>query len=241
MKLKTEVQIDASAIPPDKTGIVVSGDGQIGNLSQGGVSVHMTQIGTPAVTLVNGKQRINVWLESDQDDPATVLDTYVGISWKVSFYDGAAPLYAGTSTNRIYLTWRDRAATASPLYESLLYIGCDAASGLTSSSSQSDVVNAIWSKSFAAPGRCSVHRVDGTLLRYTVDAATTTRTVAQMLGSPTGSGQCSAWSQLLIGVLGAQGIEASEKEVTAPAYKAFVVMAMPAQGVELPRKRVRLP
>ena len=52
-----------------------------------------------------------------------------------------------------------------------------------------------------------------------------------MLGSPTGSGQCSAWSQLLIGVLGAQGIEASEKEVTAPAYKAFVVMAMPAQGV----------
>ena len=39
---------------------------------------------------------------------------YVTISWKVSFYGGARAL-RGTSTNRIYLTWRD--AKDSPVYE----------------------------------------------------------------------------------------------------------------------------
>ena len=56
------------------------------------------------------------------------------------------PLYAGDSVNRIYLTWRDPAPMSPLLYETLLYIGCDAASGLTSLSSESDVLGAIWTK-----------------------------------------------------------------------------------------------
>lgn len=75
-----------------------------------------------------------------------------------------------------------------------------------------------------------VKRMEGTTMCYNHDTGTGL-TAAEMLAHPTGSGQCTAWADLLVQVLGAQGIGATSTRIEPDSpYLAFRVQLMPAQG-----------
>ena len=91
VEVKTEVQIVVSAVPADSTGIVVTGEGDIGDPSNGFTTIKMTQVSPPVYypdPALKG-YLVDVWLQAQSGVPTTILDTKVDISWWISFYKGA--------------------------------------------------------------------------------------------------------------------------------------------------------
>ena len=67
VEVKTEVQIVVSAVPADSTGIVVTGEGDIGDPSNGFTTIKMTQVSPPVYypeTALKG-YLVNVWLQGE--------------------------------------------------------------------------------------------------------------------------------------------------------------------------------
>ena len=139
--------------------------------------------------------------------PNTVKDSTVSLQWDVSLDGGLSWYHAGWTDNRIYLTWND--PTITTLYETCLYVGCDAASGLggvvTATTNQA-FVNTAFTNGF---GGCSVHRVDGTPLTYWASGAASAVNTAGLLTDA--NGQCGAWAEFFMDVLAAEGVSGSEK------------------------------
>ena len=218
VKIKTEVWI--KVLGDLGTNFEVRATGTID-----GQTIHMTQT-TPGPFYNSATGEIWATLESDEAIPNYICDDTLTLDWQVMPID--ADLYwqdVGTSENRAYLTWKAPLDTAP--FETCLYVGCSAAEGMYGHVTSNDVVTTLYAESFAG---CSVHRIDGTLMVYNHDVDTSI-TAAQMLAHPTGKGQCTAWADLLVQVLAAQGIEAERYDISAiTPYTRFRVKLMPAQG-----------
>ena len=136
----------------------------------------------------------------------------MALNWSVSV-DGGAWMQAGTSANRVYVTWQ--LPTASPLFETLLWISCNGADGLGGADAATHapgIVEAVWGEfTDGDNGPSNVVRVDGEPMNFylnydPVDEETWPRgSAADMLKDEEGNGSCVAWSQLLFGCMQAQG------------------------------------
>jgi len=218
VKIKTEVWI--KVLGNLGTNFEVRATGTID-----GQTIHMTQT-TPGPFYDSATGEIWATLESDETIPNYICDDTLTLDWQVLPID--AGLYwqdVGTSENRAYLTWKAPLDTAP--FETCLYVGCSAAEGLYGHVTSNDVVTTLYAEGFADR---SVHRLDGTLMVYNHDGDTAEDT-AGMLAHPTGKGQCTAWADLLVQVLAAQGIDSHTSDINATSpYIGFCVIAMPAQG-----------
>jgi len=203
----------------------------LGNLGVTSVMVRANgTIGAQTITLpetaatISGDQIVAMNLNSPEAIPDVIRNTEIVLNWQVSL-DGGPWLDVGTSLNTAYVTWDDPLAAAP--FETCLYVGCQAADGMGGTHTAQRVVDDTFFNGFS---HRQVRRVDGTLMYYNHDNDTAL-TAAQMLGNPTGKGQCTAWADLLVKVLNAQGIAATSTEV-APRFphSRFCVKLMPAQG-----------
>ncbi len=145
----------------------------------------------------------------------------ISIAWQCSFDGGATWCNAGTSTNRVYVTWTNSLQT-SPRY-TLLYVGCDAADGTGGAVGVDDdyVLDKVWAKLQTK----TIHRAsDGVLLTYygfydantngiwnpgtdtdRNDPGSCTVTDAEGLIS-SANGQCHSWAHFMNEVMRAQGL-----------------------------------
>jgi hypothetical protein len=138
-----------------------------------------------------------------------------------------------SSDNTLYVTGGD----VDNQYETVLDIGCSNATGLRpadpgegepdATDNNRAVTDAVWGEfSDNVVDRLS----DGLTMQYNHDFDTGL-TAADMLAHPQGKGQCTAWADLLVLSLGAQGVAASSVRVDPPATQSrFRVRLMPAQG-----------
>jgi len=156
-------------------------------------------------------------LDSPEAIPDVIRNTEIVLNWQVSL-DGGPWLDVGTSVNTAYITWDD--PQVSPLYHTVVHIGSHNGNGI-GGTDPSPVVAAAWGE-FAD---CEVRRVDGMLLRYNHDYPPII-SVAAMLADASGRGQCTAWADLLVDVLAAQGIGATRTRIE----RNFCTRLMPAQG-----------
>ena len=180
-----------------------------------------------------GNNTTTFTLTADTALPNTIDSSDMNITWEYSV--SGSPFYAdGQTTNHLYVT----GAAAPVVYETELYIGCNAAVGLRphdpgesdpgATDADQQVTDAIWSQ---FTGR-TVTRVDGTMMQYNHDADTGIY-AADMLKQPLGKGQCTAWSDLLVQVLGYQGVTASVLDLASKQIignSKFTVKQVPAQG-----------
>jgi hypothetical protein len=98
---------------------------------------------------------------ADQSLTANLVDFYnpMTIKWYYGFTNKPDWLYAGTSTNQMYVTWKTP-ATGS-LYHTVVDVACRNATGETT---ESDILNGIWSD-FAGPIP-GVKSWDGVEMKY---------------------------------------------------------------------------
>jgi hypothetical protein len=139
----------------------------------------------------------------------------------------ANPKSEVASKNWTYVTGAD----AGGAYETVLDVGSTAAAGhqpwipgeaaANEEAHKQDVATAVWS---AFSGN-KVQRMDSKVMRYGHQTGFE-QTAAGMLASTKYLGQCTAWADLLVQVLAAQGVPAHVANITAN----FTVKAMPAQG-----------
>ena len=188
-------------------------------------------IALPATAAQVAGDYIEATLESQDAIPSAIKSDTIDFDWELSLDGGATWINVGESHNTAYLTWDDPDPSLTPLYETCVYIGCEAADGVggdvTVQNDRNTTVTTIYSNGFASR---SVHRVDGTLMIYNHDIDTAL-TAAQMLGNTTGKGQCTAWADLFVQVLGVQGLAATSTRIDpGMAYLAFCTRLMPAQG-----------
>ncbi len=193
-----------------------------------------------------------VWstLESCEALPEAISSDTLTIAWELSTDGGQNWIDVGQTQNHLYVT----GAAASGAFETVLNLGCEGAKGLAPGGSEDAngnglldsgedantngvldddkaVVNGVWGK-FSGN---STSRVDRTVMTYT-HLAGTGIDAADMLKYTeytNGYGQCTAWADLLVQTLVAQGVTATKADVASDANvnaSAFVVQAMPAQG-----------
>jgi hypothetical protein len=125
------------------------------------------------------------------------------IDWSVSVAGGPW-MYAGTSANRIYITWRE--PTASPRFETLFWISCSKAKGMGGEDAATHapgIVAAIWGE-FSDR---NVTRVDDAypMTFYGRLGSMPQGSLAELLADPNRDGSCYAWAELLHGCMKAQG------------------------------------
>jgi len=145
------------------------------------------------------------------------------LDWEASSDGGNTWIYVGSSSNDIYLTWD---TPQTDLFHTVIHIGSHNAHGI-GGAEPGPVVEAAWQE-FAD---LEVQRLyDGMVMKYNHDRDTALE-APDMLAHPQGKGQCTAWADLWIRVLAAQGIEAEPRDMRPQApYSAFRVRLMPAQG-----------
>jgi len=175
-------------------------------------------------TLTNGQLLATATVTDNYALAASIVRTNETINWFIS-NDGTHWSPAGTTNNLDYVINAIK-LTSIDSYETELNIGCSNATGKTATG---DIIDGIWNNSFATD---RIDRVDGVLMNYNhqdgmaIDAA-------GMLKQTTGRGQCTAWTDLLVQVLAAQGVTASPMVVAANqtiSASKFTVKLMPAQG-----------
>ncbi len=133
------------------------------------------------------------------------------LAFEASFQGEDEWVEVGTSKNQLYVT---RGAPAvSPLYHTVVHLGCSNADGETT---ESDIVDAIYAE-FA---NRSVQRVDGIQMTYWAQDSSGVyqmgaQTTSALLAAPDGNGNCEAWSLLLRDMLRAQNISA-DRVIVAP-------------------------
>jgi hypothetical protein len=133
----------------------------------------------------------------------------LAIDWSVSV-DGGPWMYAGTSDNRIYVTWRE--PTVSPRLETLFWLSCKGAKGLGGEDAATHapgIVTAIWGEFTDR----NVKRVDDDEpMTYYKPEAGAAGSASEMLASENGNGGCLAWAQLLFGCMQAQGFASKPEQ-----------------------------
>ncbi len=134
--------------------------------------------------------------------PSYVLDDpSFGFHWYAAVPGSSVTIDLGCTTNELYLSncgTPPRAGVPGDNYDSVVYLGCHNACGL----SQDDaIVNAIWNNAFSSR---AVTSKSGAPLHYYQNYLTGVTDTAGLLAS--GDGQCGSWVHLIQGVLGAQGI-----------------------------------
>lgn len=139
--------------------------------------------------------------------PATLANTVgveiLGLGWKLKWekFGKRSEVAAGGSTTKVYRT-ADAPATTT-LFETLLHLGCNAASGWGANPADTEqtLVDTIWAE-FADR---DVRRVDGQRMIYWL-TGNPTQELFRLLESPNGDGSCKAWAELLAEIFGAQGV-----------------------------------
>ena len=147
------------------------------------------------------------------------------ITWEITIDGGTTWINVGESENPLYVTWKDPAAT---LYRTVLHIGSTNAAGVLA---EPNVINAIWGE-FSDRSVKRWHDDDGdSALQYNHDGDTAL-TAKDMLEQTDGKGQCTAWADLFVQVLGAQGVTGATSTRIDPTggYGRFRVKLMLAQG-----------
>ena len=183
----------------------------------------------PAQSVSASGGALTATLTAQEAVPQAIRDTEVDITWQLSTDGGASFFTVGENSNRVYVT----GGNANGAHETVLDIGCGSADGVNMredylASDQRTAVDHIWGK-FSG---LNVKRVDGTLMQYNHDADTGMHAPG-MLAHPSGKGQCTAWADLLVKTLGAQGISANPLDIASNqrlSDSGFTVRAMPAQG-----------
>ncbi len=128
----------------------------------------------------------------------------------------------GASSNDLYLTLHDPAV--APLYHTVVHLGSHNAAG---QSTESGTVNAAWGEFTDR----DVKRIRDNLTMVYNHDADTALSAERMLAHSAGKGQCTAWADLWVQVLAAQGISATSTRIApGSGYVAFSVRLMPAQG-----------
>ncbi|MEN6459418.1 MAG: hypothetical protein ABFC63_10870, partial [Thermoguttaceae bacterium] len=201
-----------------------------------GTTIHLVQQGT--ATLGDGK--IHATLESQEAIPSTIESDILWFTWEVSLDGGKTWASAGYSCNKVYITWSN--PTLSPLYETCLYVGCNAAAGLDASPSEAGLVaETIFDYGFEG---LDVRRVDGTQMTYwgtyaSGDGQPDMFTTVGLLAHA--DGRCAAWANVFDDVLKAQGISSGvvtaiqTKDISDGTGRGFIVKAsLPAQGNNTP-------
>jgi len=124
------------------------------------------------------------------------------LAFEASFQGEDEWVEVGTSKNQFYVT---RAAPAvTPLYHTVVHLGCSNADGETT---EADIVDAVWA---LFSGR-HVQRADGSSLSYYADYNTSNTTTATLLAD--GDGQCGAWAKLFMDSLKSNGITRNDNYV----------------------------
>ncbi len=160
------------------------------------------------------------------------------IKWKLVKAGQQDVVYQGNgSNNKLYVT----GVSAPDQFHTVLELGCSGAYGLrpheatdtpisgTTYQEDLNVVDGVWNK-FTGN---STKRVDGTEMSYSHNPAGFALDAAHMLARRDGRGQCTAWADLLVITLGAQGIAATSTRIDGPGPgpgTGFAVKSMPAQG-----------
>lgn len=136
----------------------------------------------------------------------------------------------------MYVTGADTTQFAEEPFETVLEIGCEGANGLRPrntneiepAATQADrgVLDGVWSEFEDR----TVKRLDGITMKYD-HSEPVNASAAAMLKDATGRGQCTAWTQLFVLALRAQGVTVSSTKLfAAPNYNQFEVRLMKAQG-----------
>ncbi|HMO25157.1 MAG TPA: hypothetical protein PKB10_02715 [Tepidisphaeraceae bacterium] len=173
-----------------------------------------------AVTLGNGN-----FITGDTASeafPATV-EHYdpMKIKWSVSTDGGTTWNSVADSHNQLYTFI---GSPTGVVHHTTAHLASRGAAGREEPAS---IVDGIWTE-FADN---EVHRVDGTLLRYSHSEHGFGHTASEMLSREDGRGQCTAWAELLVAALDTHGILAVSVRVRAEHPDiGFSVRAMPAQG-----------
>ncbi|MCC7293934.1 MAG: hypothetical protein IT449_17885 [Phycisphaerales bacterium] len=144
----------------------------------------------------------------------------MNIDWRVSKDSGTVWLDAGRTSTQVYVTLGT--PNTGSRYHTLLHNSCRDADGKTANA---DVISAIWGD-FTDQ---AVYRADpkgltdGTQLTYYDNWTVSYVTTADLLKH--GDGQCYAWAQLFINLLGAQGVNQQNDYVnlTAATADGFLV------------------
>lgn len=188
------------------------------------VKANINGVDTPdvAATLSSNNTIATAYVTAASALPNVIALNNETIKWYVS-NDGTDWSPAGTTVNRAYII-NARALTSTDSYETELNIGCSNAAGKWINT---DVVNGIWS-CFAS---LTVNRIDGVTMLYNHDPGITAGDAAGMLAQTNGKGQCTAWEDLLVQSLAAQGVAATKVQINPISpYTGFEVYKVPAQG-----------
>ena len=178
---------------------------------------------------------LSAYTVANQPLPNTIQSELMVITWQVSFDSGKSwvTLKVGTSKNWVYVT----GGPAANAFQTVLWLGGDHTSNLrprdiednSSDALRNDraVVDGVW-KSFSGN---NTYRVDGTLMKYDHTATPIVTTAAGMLSNKNGLGQCTAWANLFVLTLAAEGESAVSTRIDPPKNaKRFAVVLEPAQG-----------
>ena len=210
------------------------------NLDPGDYEIHGVDTGgtglsfDATVTLGAASNTLTATMTSTGALGGTIDSRDFVVDWTISqdIEDGVYETY-NASDNWLYVTGGD----VDNQYETVLNLGCSNASGLRpanpgeaepdATTNNRGVVDAVWG---GFSGNAVTRLSDGLTMQYNHDAGTGL-TAADMLAHPQGKGQCTAWADLLVLSLNAQGVASSSVRINPPAGQtAFRVRLMPAQG-----------
>lgn len=108
----------------------------------------------------------------------------------------------GTTTNKVYVTWREPKAEAGNSYihaETLFYLGCISAIG---QSDQAQIISSVWNQKFKD---ANLSNVSSEPLHYYGNWGTDNVTTSKLLSEK--DGQCDSWDKLFLDVNKTQGLE----------------------------------
>ena len=151
-----------------------------------------------AATDLDGAETTGSFSES-----AGIVDDLV-VDWEVSVDGGQSWAKAGTSANRVYVSWATAPASilGLPLYETLLSLGCTAAGGVGDDAAAIQAIAESLSDQFET--QSVVRLTDGAALKYYAAWNATSQSTADLLRST--DGRCGSFARIFIDTLRLQGI-----------------------------------
>ena len=143
--------------------------------------------------------------------PNYVADFQMKLNWYATVLGSTVSTCVGTSTNEVYLSYA--APFGASQYNTVVWLGCHNAQCDTVASG---VVTDLWNNAFA---KNTLQTKEGQALWYYQDwrisdpmtpvTVTNTQALLEM-----GDGRCGSWASFLVDVLAAQGISASQNDIT---------------------------
>lgn len=159
------------------------------------------------------------------------------LTWEMSVDGGSTWVQLATTKHTVYVTLGDPSPMPDNRHfqETLFFIGCKFANGLTS---QADMIGAVWTE-FEGRQLYRVDHPESPLTYYANNAApyTTCVSLDQMLAA--GDGRCGCFQGLMLQILYNQGVSAAVAKPTLvtphPDYRAEAIAAYMAEYGEDPR------